>query len=135
MNRELTERWNERVNDLDTVYHLGDFALSKRQNIAGYRQRLRGRIILIRGNHDRSADVMRAEGFDEVNESAFVEIDGIRLFLRHIPEYDLNMWRSRANFHLCGHVHTAFKRQDRIINVGSDVWDYRPVSIAELAGA
>ena len=33
---------------------------------------------------------------------------------------------------LCGHVHEAWKRHGRVINVGVDVWDYAPVSAERL---
>jgi calcineurin-like phosphoesterase family protein len=34
---------------------------------------------------------------------------------------------------LHGHVHERWRVLDRMINVGVDVWDYRPVSEATLA--
>jgi calcineurin-like phosphoesterase family protein len=33
---------------------------------------------------------------------------------------------------LCGHVHEAWKRHVRVINVGVDVWDFYPVSVDQL---
>ena len=33
---------------------------------------------------------------------------------------------------LCGHVHEKWKTRDRMINVGIDVWDMKPVSIEEI---
>ena len=34
---------------------------------------------------------------------------------------------------LHGHVHETWKQWGRMINVGCDVWDYRPVAASELA--
>lgn len=34
---------------------------------------------------------------------------------------------------LHGHVHEQWRQHDRMINVGCDVWDYRPVAEAALA--
>jgi calcineurin-like phosphoesterase family protein len=50
MNEILIEKWNSRIGDRDTVYHLGDFAWGEWEPILG---RLRGRKILIPGGHDR----------------------------------------------------------------------------------
>ena len=33
MNAKLIENWNERVNENDIVYHLGDFAMGKKVSI------------------------------------------------------------------------------------------------------
>ena len=33
---------------------------------------------------------------------------------------------------LCGHVHERWKIRDKMINVGVDVWDFKPVSIEEI---
>lgn len=33
---------------------------------------------------------------------------------------------------LCGHVHEKWKTRGRMINVGVDVWDYKPVSLSTL---
>jgi calcineurin-like phosphoesterase family protein len=152
MHAELIRRWNERVQPGDTVYHLGDFALGPRENIGKYRAQLNGRIVLVRGNHDRSKTAMLAAGFDEVHNALELEVDDVRLFLRHIPDYDprhINRKYDRSllkepqsawlpDFRLCGHVHNAYdwvgdmNRGGVTINVGVDVRDYRPVTLAEL---
>lgn len=48
-------------------------------------------------------------------------------FVEHRPEYP-----PEGITMLCGHVHEAWKRDGRVINVGVDVWDYRPVSTETL---
>lgn len=38
---------------------------------------------------------------------------------------------------LCGHIHEKWRQQQRMINVGVDVWDFAPVSeetLVELMG-
>ena len=49
----LIEAWNATVAPGDTVYHLGDFALSTPEYAAKVFRRLNGRKVLIAGNHDR----------------------------------------------------------------------------------
>lgn len=143
MNRELIRRWNERVAPGDTVFHLGDFAMGPRSVIAPTRAKLNGKIHLVKGNHDRSVTAMLAEGFDVVTTEAglFDYVDGmhIAVFMHHHPvtdfatRYPLSMpgeWD--MYIHLCGHVHEEFARQGNVINVGVDVSDFRPLTLAEL---
>lgn len=133
MNRVMAERWNARVAPEDTVYHLGDFAMGPAADLDGYRSKLNGRIILIKGNHDRSTGRMLAAGFNEVTGVRYMEIDGVKLFLHHQPLH-MDVWHLKADFHLCGHVHKEFARQGPIINVGVDVRDFEPKSLKELLG-
>lgn len=53
MHEQLIKRWNEKVSDEDTVYILGDvcFKMSK-QDIVKILKQLKGKKILIKGNHD-----------------------------------------------------------------------------------
>jgi calcineurin-like phosphoesterase family protein len=48
-------------------------------------------------------------------------------FVKHRPEYP-----PEDTWMLCGHVHEAWKRHGRVINVGVDVWDFYPVSVDQL---
>ena len=54
MNEALVANWNDIVRDGDTVYHLGDFSgPPMNRRIERIAEQLRGRIVLITGNHDR----------------------------------------------------------------------------------
>lgn len=49
----LVKNWNERVNEGDSVIHLGDVGIGPKEGIVETVARLNGRKILVRGNHDR----------------------------------------------------------------------------------
>jgi calcineurin-like phosphoesterase family protein len=49
----IVDRWNKAVKPEDTVLILGDYAFN---GITPYTEKLNGRKVLIRGNHDKSAD-------------------------------------------------------------------------------
>lgn len=133
MNAALITNWNARVSEDDTVYVIGDFALTSRERIAELRSKLNGHIVLVLGNHDRSQKAMADCGFDVVCDRARgFELDGQRLYLRHIPDYGFLV---SGEIHLCGHVHTDWKRLGDIINVGVDQWNFQPVTLAELLAA
>src|SRR5271163_5363633 len=65
-NRALIAAWNSCVQSEDIVLRLGYFCLGQRSMIANIRNQLSGRIVLVRGNHDRSKKIMSDAGFDQV---------------------------------------------------------------------
>lgn len=119
MDLELTRRWNETVRRQDIVMHLGDFGFCKTP------PKLNGKIFLLPGNHDRKCIVRKwvgngfLAGIIAPNDKL---AEGVHMY--HKPHLEL------PGRQVCGHVHEKFKLLDnRILNVGVDVWDYRPVSI------
>lgn len=54
--QKLTEKWNATINKRDTVYILGDMALTDSEKQRKLFQKLNGNKILILGNHDKIAD-------------------------------------------------------------------------------
>lgn len=157
MNVGLVERWNATVRPGDTVYVLGDMALSpsKLGPVAG----LNGRKVLIAGNHDScwsghkrwSGQMHRYydAGFAEVHETGLVsdfrlwdERGSWTVHLAHLPytgdSHDVDRYVDHrpvddGTVLLCGHVHDAWKvkrtpRGTVQINVGVDVRGWAPVS-------
>ena len=56
-------------------------------------------------------------------------IDGTDFIFNHDPAIHC-MFPNKII--ICGHVHNLFKVQKNVINVGVDVWDYKPVSFEQL---
>src|SRR5438067_3417368 len=74
MDEALIERWNEHVRPGDTVYHLGDIFLHKELSRArAIRDRLKGNICLVKGNHE-SVALRLKERFAWIKEYAEVKI-------------------------------------------------------------
>ena len=135
MNYFMIQRWNEVVSKDDTVYHLGDFSFSSTvEDIALFVKKLNGKIILIRGNHDRKsrASFLRA-GFSEMYKKTAMIKDGrTNVILSHKP---LDVWEGKGDgfIHLHGHCHgneIPFIR-DRY-DVGVDCWNYYPMSLEKI---
>ena len=137
MNKTITDNWNSVVTPDDIVYHLGDFSFDK---ISKFTPFLNGTIILIRGNHDRSSN-LKGCGM-QVFQNLDFEYNGLKFKLNHRPIYsditdvdprdigftpDIDL--DDYDYVLCGHIHFHWKRMQKNINVGVDVWDYTPVSI------
>ena len=134
MNEALIANWNERVGPEDVVYLLGDFALTSRAKLEEFRRRLTGKIHIVRGNHDRGPKALAECGFNAISkefEGFTHDTGGAYLYMRHFPNPDWSSPYTPA-YHLHGHVHTQYKRRGNRINVGVDVWDFRPVTLEEL---
>jgi calcineurin-like phosphoesterase family protein len=127
----LVERWNAEVRSDDEVWHLGDFALHVRpERVLELLAALHGRKHLITGNND-GPDTLSAPGWASVQSYAELTVDGASLVLCH---YAFRTWKNigRGWIDLHGHSHGKLKRQTRQYDVGVDVWDYRPVTLATI---
>lgn len=137
MDTVLIGNWNERVRDEDIIFHMGDFAFGGASRIRAYAEQLKGRKILLRGNHDRHNDKLYRDIGFEVHRS--LTIGAVRM--QHRPPKFLDQ-RMTAGCYLVGHVHERWASwpwatADGITNivaynVGVDVRHFRPVSLAEI---
>lgn len=146
MSRVLTERWNSVVAPGDTVYHLGDFAMGNRKDWQSHFDGLNGAIHLIYGNHDCHSDwtpykEIYEMGFASINEQLFVEVDGHKLWMAHIPlshapdkrGYVRPKPTEKYDIALAGHVHDKYFWNDTgCINVGCDNTEFYPVTLEQL---
>lgn len=142
MNKGLIDNWNSVVIPEDTVYLLGDFSMGGKENVF-LRKNLNGKVILIKGNHDKKDSLLKEAGFDEIYRRLEIEVDGYKLFLAHIPLHldPGERWYpselkvsppDHFDYFLCGHVHEKWKRQGNTINVGVDVSGFKPLTLAQL---
>jgi calcineurin-like phosphoesterase family protein len=134
MDEAMVERWNKVVKPGDLVYHLGDFMMGPNiaERVKAMRKRLQGDIFIVLGNHDRGPGIYLAAGFQKAVRSWLCNDGKVGLInMRHRPP------RAPGGdmLHLCGHVHEKWKRQDNVINVGVDVWNFTPVSLDTLLTA
>jgi calcineurin-like phosphoesterase family protein len=128
MDEAMIARWNERVAPGDLVYHLGDFAFADHNR---YLPRLAGAKRLIRGNHDHSDRLRKAQGWSGTDDLLTIEADGDTIVLCH---YGLRVWKRshRGALHFYGHSHGSLPGDSQSLDVGVDCWDFRPVSLAEI---
>lgn len=95
----MVEAWNKVVHPKDTVYHLGDVAISR--NRLQFLGRMNGRKILIRGNHDIFKLKDYLPWFDDILGSAKKD----NCILSHYPIHpdSIPHW-CPGNIH--GHTHS-----------------------------
>lgn len=131
MDKTIIENWNKVITYADTVFVLGDFALSRRDKVIEYINVLKGNKILIMGNHDKrvgSATWWLNAGFDSVHKSPQV-IKSLQEFflLSHEPQANSEM----INIH--GHIHNKKLSKDfdptTHICVSAELLDYTPLRI------
>lgn len=155
MHEHMIQEWNKRIKKAtDKVYVLGDFAFANYTMTEKITSRLNGHKILVLGNHDYAAHKMFKAGFQEVHENHYIEIGNKqKIFLSHFPFHPMTSYSKEKDavyigypfdkvdtrymhkrmvddgksWLLHGHVHCAWKQNERQINVGVDVWDFKPV--------
>lgn len=131
MDEAMIERWNARVNAEDEIWHLGDFAIRQPPaRVAELLSRLNGRKHLVSGNNDPQ-DTTGHPGWASVQPYAEIAVDGRLLILCH---YAFRTWRDMAKgaLNLHGHSHGRLQPLPRQYDLGVDVWDYRPVTLARI---
>lgn len=137
MNEALIRRHNEMVDPDDTVFHLGDFAFASQRQIIDILNRLNGHYYMLRGNHDKWMRGFEGhERIEWIKDYHEMRHDG--LVLCHYP---LGSWNGMRNgsVMLHGHCHGNYeysypnsKKCGKIIDVGVDSHDYRPISLRRV---
>lgn len=121
MQEGLIEAHNSVVNKTDQVFILGDFCFGKANQWVELLNKLRGRLILIKGNHDKSKIINRVlrEGYlEEVHEvGTMLRADGFTLNLTHYP---MDIGNRPRNFSISGHIHSQPNRLINQVNIGVD---------------
>ena len=139
MNEALIENWNRLVEAGDTVYHLGDIFWMPVPAAKQIRERLNGRLCLVRGNHDKTADSMK-EAFEWIKDYYELKVDDAaapegrrRIVLCH---YAFRVWNKphHGAWHLYGHSHCSLPDAPNSLSfdAGVDCHDYAPISYARV---
>lgn len=147
MNTAILNRWRATVSPDDEVWVLGDVALGKDwQAHVRSLSALPGRKVLVPGNHDfcwKNALSGKAQVYREVfaeilQQPTRTTVGTHEVLVAHMPYLvptrtapdKLAKYRpvDEGLPLLCGHIHEKWQTNERQINVGVDVWDFRPVS-------
>lgn len=107
MTEDMIEWYNELVNDQDRVYILGDIAFTA-TNMRRAVERLKGRKVLVPGNHEPTKMRKYFDLFDDVR--GYVQRNGF--IMSHIPIHPGSLGRWGLNIH--GHLHNNFVTMDYV---------------------
>jgi len=129
MRETLVRNWRDTVGEDDTVFHLGDFSFMNKQDTDELVKLLPGRIIFLKGNHEGHPKT--------ITESMIIRREGHSIMLTHYPERATPLMTT-----FCGHIHEKWNMQYHIdeqgrkgfpiVNVGVDVWGFKPVEFETL---
>lgn len=132
MNEILIQNWNKKIGVKDRVFVLGDFALCGKDKIIEFGNQLKGRKILILGNHDgASLTTYYNAGFEMVSKFPIIFQDFF--ILSHEPIEFLPLNTPFVN--IFGHVHNDMRFPTitpRGACVSVERWNYMPVEFNQL---
>lgn len=132
----LVRNFNARVQDEDIVFLIGDFCFRNSsggkkgegttKRASEWRKDYKGEWIFIKGNHDGNNSLKTPI------ERIYIKYGGKNICLVHNPDHaDLS-----CELNFVGHIHKQWeiKRKNKsiLVNVGVDVWDFKPVSYDEI---
>lgn len=131
-NEFMIARINEVIGENDEFYHLGDVSVDV-EGIS-WMDRIRcknGTLIL--GNYD----VDKAEKLPILKEKFKLVLESMHLkgVGNDKSNFYLNHYPTKAvadAFNIVGHIHSLWKVQPNMVNVGVDAWHFRPVSFKEI---
>ena len=126
MDEDMVRMWNEIVAPHDRVYHLGDVVINRR--CLPILDRLNGKKVLIRGNHD----IFRLEEYTPYFEDirGYKVLSKERIIMSHIPVHPSQLERWKANVH--GHLHSNVLDDPRYINVCVEQTEFKPILLDEI---
>ncbi|WP_295729976.1 metallophosphoesterase [uncultured Limosilactobacillus sp.] len=134
MNKVIIQNWNARVTNKDLVYHLGDIAVNYTkpprvgdQQVFELLQQLHGRLVLIKGNHDRRGLFKYLAGHNyEVDGQLKFEFHDVGKLIKYnhqqlyMTHYPMMMGIAPQILNLHGHIHHYMVPSANNINVGVD---------------
>ena len=140
MNEQLIKNWNGCVAPDDIIYHLGDFAFMKYEQLCRLLRRLNGRKRLIKGNHEdviikNEQSLLKQGLFESIDYYAELKINKQLIVMCH---YAMRVWRNHhhGSIMLFGHSHGSLPPLGKSVDVGVDCKEitdeYRPVSLDEV---
>lgn len=135
MNEHIIEKHNSVVGKYDRVYFLGDVVMNKKY--MDCLERLNGKIVLIKGNHDIFELKEYVKYFEDIRGSHVFNSDTKegRIIATHIPIHLDSLDRFYANVH--GHLHDGEvmygdNPDPYYFCVSMERIDYTPISLEEM---
>jgi calcineurin-like phosphoesterase family protein len=137
MDEIIIKNINDRVDENDTIFFLGDFCMKRSSEASNapqnafdyYRNQIKCKnIIFVDGNHDGN------NGTKTIIESLNINFGGHRIHMTHNPKNA----RDDFKFNYCGHCHGnqgTFRKLGKkaiIVDLSVDCWEFCPVDINEI---
>lgn len=140
MDDTIIKNINERVDENDILFHLGDFCITKSSEASTapkkafdyYRNQIKCKnIIFCKGNHD-------ANNTNKTPiESLVIQHGGKRIYLTHNPKFAKEdfYWNFTGHCHGNEGMFRKCGRKGYIVDLSVECWQFRPVDINEINSA
>ncbi len=130
MDEALIENWNKVVKPGDIVYHLGDVAMGRSDNLSTIMARLNGSKRLVVGNHDDIPWLSKGGWFKKVMMwRMFPEYN---MLLTHVPIHMAPPTFERGYTNVHGHIHQNPSPDGPYKCACVEHTNYTPVHIEEI---
>ena len=141
MNNTIAENWGRIITDEDDIYILGDLVLNDTNGGLDILRNLKGKIHIIRGNHDtdnRMQAYRTIPNVVEICDGRFLRYKDYHFFLTHFPCLTGNLEKEslkQMTLNIFGHTHSKDKfYEDRpyMYNVACDAQNCTPICIDDI---
>ena len=119
MNEDIVTKWNMTIDNIDTVYVLGDIMMGNDiETAAHYWNKLKGDKKIILGNHDSKKKIelyQTCPNTEIIGYGGIIKYKGYRFYLSHYPTLCGNVDDrdlKSCTINLCGHKHTKDAFED-----------------------
>lgn len=130
MNEVIINNWNKVINEDDIVYVLGDFCFGNKTMLKEIVSNLKGRKILICGNHDNlTKNAYYEAGFETVTKSPII-VDSDFILSHHPIQGDLGKF-----YNIHGHRHkvpSEAQFSPRHFDIGVDDHNFFPHELEKV---
>ncbi len=128
MNQVMQDSWNSTVNEDDLVYFVGDLGLTKTHSTKFWLDKLKGKIVFVKGNHDDNS-------ISSVPHT-LLEYGGKQFYVVHYPNrvpQNWNHWVIHGHKHNNDMEHFPFiNGVKRTVNVSVELIGYKPIALDEI---
>lgn len=133
MNARIIQNFRERVRDDDDLWVVGDFAHwhASEAALRAFFDQIPGRKHLLPGNHD-NALILALPWHTICRDIVQIQDGNSRVTLCHYPLITWNGSRKKNAIHGFGHVHQNWPGSRNAVNLGVDLWDFKPVTVHQM---
>lgn len=136
MNDTLIDNWNSKIEEGDLVVIVGDFIFEGIYQVEDILKRLKGRKILIKGNHDTNSRIKKIKSVTDsvyICKKLIINRNGKRILFSHKPtkravnKFDINIH---------GHHHRKLRGANlpefRYYNAAVEFNNFTPINIEDV---
>lgn len=135
MNEAIIERWNDRIDHRDIVYHLGNVSSGTQNQTKEILKQLNGRLNLIVGNKDSNSNVLSLRNMlASCNYRLEITVNRYILTLNHYPQRRWNEDYKPNSFMLHGYCRHDMPPEfgKLTLDVGVDGFSLKPLHFEEI---